>query len=87
MSQDEYLTLKKRQKEKQDLLKAKHAYHKKYKPDTDVEEVDTETLESTWMKEGDWGPAWAKVEFVSPSRTRLDRACILFPSFNPPNSM
>lgn len=65
MSQEEYLTLKKRQKEKLDIAKSKKVYKEKYNPATDVDEVDTETLEQTWMKDGDWGPNWAKVEFVS----------------------
>jgi hypothetical protein len=64
MSQEEYLKLKKRQKEKQDMKKAKDIYHAKYNAATDVEELDTETLEGTWMKDGDWRPVWAKVEFV-----------------------
>lgn len=65
MSQEEYLTLKKRQKEKLDIAKSKKVYKEKYNPATDVDEVDTETLEQTWMKDGDWGPNWARVEFVS----------------------
>jgi hypothetical protein len=65
MSQEEYLILKKRQKEKIDMAEAKKVYKKKYDPSTVVEEIDTETLEQTWMKDGDWGPNWAKVEFVS----------------------
>jgi hypothetical protein len=68
MSQEEYLILKKRQKEKLDMEAAKKVYKKKYDPTTVAEEIDTDTLEQTWMKDGDWGPNWAKVEFVSPTR-------------------
>jgi hypothetical protein len=68
MSQEEYLILKKRQKEKLDMEAAKKVYKKKYDPATVAEEIDSETLEQTWMKDGDWGPNWAKVEFVSPIR-------------------
>jgi hypothetical protein len=81
MSQEEYLILKKRQKEKLDMEAAKKVYKKKYHPTTVAEEIDSETLEQTWMKDGDWGPNWAKVEFVSPMRpigrlrwSRLDNA-------------
>jgi hypothetical protein len=68
MSQEEYLILKKRQKEKIDMEAAKKVYKKKYDPTTVAEEIDSETLEQTWMKDGDWGPNWAKVEFVSQTR-------------------
>jgi len=68
MSQEEYLILKKRQKEKQDMAAAKKVYKTKYGPTTVAEEIDTDTLEQTWMKDGDWGPNWAKVEFVSQIR-------------------
>jgi len=71
MSQEEYLVLKKRQKEKSDMAKAKEVYKKKYNPATDVEEIDTETLQGTWMKDGDWGPVWAQVEFVCPPDSSL----------------
>jgi hypothetical protein len=74
MSQEEYLLLKKRQKEKLDMEKAKKVYKAKYDPSTNVEEIDSETLEQTWMKDGEWGPAWAQVEFVSSVReTRQGR--------------
>lgn len=73
MSQEEYLILKKRQKEKIDMEAAKKVYKKKYDPSTVAEEIDTDTLEQTWMKDGNWGPNWAKVEFVSSAW--LDRGC------------
>jgi hypothetical protein len=75
MSQEEYLILNKRQKEKLDMEAAKKVYKKKYDPTTVAEEIDTDTLEQTWMKDGDWGPNWAKVEFVSKIRPigRLSR--------------
>ena len=65
MSQEEYLILKKRQREKIDMEAAKKVYKKKFDPSTVTEEIDTDTLEQTWMKDGNWGPNWAKVEFVS----------------------
>jgi hypothetical protein len=64
MSQEEYISLKRAQKEKQDLKAAESKYNRRYAPDTVVEGIDTETLETTWMKAGEWVPAWGQVEFV-----------------------
>jgi hypothetical protein len=71
MSQEEYTALKRAQKEKQDLKAAEYKYTKKYAPDTVVEGIDTETLEGTWMKDGEWGAAWGMVEFVRLSLSLL----------------
>jgi hypothetical protein len=67
MSQEEYVALKKKQKEKNHLKAAEPAYTHKYAPDTHVDELGTEALEGEggWMREGEWVPSWGIVEFVS----------------------
>jgi hypothetical protein len=69
MSQEEYVALKKKQKEKNDLKAAEATYTRKYAPDTHVDELGTEALEGEggWMREGEWVPSWGIVEFVSSS--------------------
>jgi hypothetical protein len=43
-------------------------YKEKVKTETVEELVDVAALEQEFFKEGEWGPSWANVEFVSSLR-------------------
>lgn len=66
MDKEAYAKLKAERKAAEHALeKEKHAYGKMYAPDTVNEMVGGDELEQEWFKEGEWGPGWGLVEFVS----------------------
>jgi hypothetical protein len=45
--------------------KEKKEYGYRYTPQTVTGYIGSEELEHDWFKEGEWGPGWGVVEFVS----------------------
>ena len=66
VSSEDAKKLKAKKEEAARKRKEKEArYKEKVKTETVEELVDVEALEQEFFKDGEWGPSWAQVEFVS----------------------